>query len=73
MPKNRKLRLKKSTIRSLLPQEMSEVVGGRVHTTISDNGTCYLTCGSCDTLCPGGGCNDPTIADTCGCTQPPCF
>jgi len=74
MPRIRRLRLKKSTVRSMDPQEMLEVVGGRHATQVSEVQTCsaYNTCGSCDTLCPGGGCNDPTVAYTCGNTQVPC-
>ena len=74
MPNIRKLRLNKSTVRHLEPQEMSDVVGGRHFTQGSEVQTCsaYNTCGSCDTLCPGGGCNDPTVAYTCGETNAPC-
>lgn len=73
MPRTRKLRLNKSTVRRLEPQDMLEAVGGRPRPGSSDGGTCYYTCGSCDTLSPGGGCNDPTIANHCGETNAPCF
>jgi hypothetical protein len=63
--KDRTLRLKKTVLRRLTPSEMEGVLGGKY--TEPTGPTCYLTCGSCDTMCPGGGCNDPTIYNTCGC------
>jgi hypothetical protein len=58
-----RLQLSKETLRNLTRDDLAEVVGGRR----TNEQSYWLTCGSCDTLCPGGGCADPTIANTCGC------
>jgi len=64
MPVIRKLRLNKTTVRRLEPREMLDVVGGKPTT----DATGWYSCGgTCETLCPGSGCNDPTIRNTCGC------
>jgi len=66
MPRARKLRLNRSTVRHLESQEMLEAVGGRPPFNSTAGSTCQYTCGGTCVTCPGG-CDDPTIANTCGC------
>lgn len=62
----KKLRLRKNTLRMLTTDQSKLVLGGARPPTATD-GTC--TCGGtcANTLCPGTGCQDPTVLNTCGC------
>jgi hypothetical protein len=61
--KANKLHLSKETLRILTWGDLEGVVGGRR----TNEATGYNSCGSCNTLCPAPGCEDPSILYTCGC------
>ena len=63
----KKLQLSKETLRRLTPEDMTNVVGGKpTPAEQSYNGSCD----SCTVCRP---CPDPSIANTCGCSQVPCL